>query len=179
VQCTAAQAAASKSGSGTELADAAKSVKDWWVSGPTFADCIPHEDTDTGGKKFAVSFACYAGPVEGAADVVRHVIKNRPRTAQALGADRTTVFRASYAMRRESYYGGFCPNAIKQYGAEAGRASFKTPDKSEGTKACAEEAITLHAKRLHSLMRQIACTMGEKTIPLGTYADAAAWYGKA
>jgi hypothetical protein len=81
--------------------------------------------------------------------------------------------RASYVMRRGSYYGGFCPKAQKRYGDEAAKSSFRYPDRDEGTRACSREAIELHAKTAYGHVRQIAAANDEPVaIPLGTYEDA-------
>jgi hypothetical protein len=139
--------------------------------------CISYEDSRADGTKYTVSFRKYDSPVDGAADMLRHVFKLRPITAGALTSSRPTVFRASYAMRREKYYEGFCPKATKQFGSAAVRASLANPDKDDATRACAREATTAHAERADSIIAQIAGSLGEfMDMPLGTYEDAAGYY---
>jgi hypothetical protein len=139
--------------------------------------CISYEDSYADGTKYTVSFRSYASAEEGAADMLRHVFKLRPITAGVLHSGDGTTVRASYAMRRERYYEGFCPKATKQYGAAAVRPSLATPDKSDATKACAREAIESHGGRADDIISQIAGSLGEPmAMPAGTYDDADAWY---
>lgn len=141
--------------------------------------CVPYGDSHSSGEKYAVSFRCYGSDLEGAKDLIKHVFKHRPATATIIAAKDGTTFRASYAMRREAYYGGFCPKATAAYGAAAAKASFGHPDRDAGTRACMAEAVGLHAKRVHGLMREIAFATGDKYVfPLGTFDDADKWYLK-
>lgn len=137
---------------------------------------FPCTDSHPDGSRYQQGFKVYATPEDGAADVVKHVFVNRPKTAAALASSSPTIFRASYAMRREVYYGGFCPKAVKQYGSAIAIPSYKNPDQDEGTKACAREAIELHATTAQRGINAIAKAMGEPAMPLGTYDDADAWY---
>lgn len=141
--------------------------------------CIPHKDHDSGGGEFAVGFKRYASDVDGAADVVKHVIRIRPRTAAALAEKNPSAYRASYAMRREHYYGGICATAMKTKGVSQQQAarSFSKPDESEATKACAEDTIGQHANIVMRNAQAIAQTLGEPVaLRLGTYADADNWW---
>jgi hypothetical protein len=139
--------------------------------------CIAYQDSFPDGTTYKVSFRSYATPLEGATDLARHVVGIRPRVRQALEERSPSVFRASYAMRREHYYGGFCPVASKQYGGAIAKASFGTPDHSDGTRACAEEAITAHAKRVWADVQKIAAESGEApALELGSYDDADRWW---
>ncbi len=141
--------------------------------------CIEWEDSHPDGTKYPQRFRAYDSPVEGAIDVINNVFTIRPKTKSALSDAKATTYRASYAMRREKYYGGFCPNATSTHGKESARASFGTPDRDGATRACAEESITTHAKLAHSIMRDVAGAMGEPVaIPLGTFKDADGWYRK-
>ena len=139
--------------------------------------CILYQDSHPDGTKYQIGFKSYPSPVAGAEDVVRHVFKLRPRTAASLASDTPSAYRASYAMRREKYYGGFCPNATKQYGAEAARASFANPDRDAGTRACMQEAVAAHAKLTTSLSREIATANADvETLDAGNFEDADSWW---
>lgn len=140
-------------------------------------DCIEYEDSFADGTRYKVSFRAYASDVDGAADVMRHVFKLRPRTAQALAEKGATAFRASWAMRRERYYEGFCPVATKRFGSSSVRASLAHPDRSEATRACAQEAISAHAKSISEIIQNIASACGDPiALPLGTFEDGERWY---
>ena len=66
---------------------------------------FPHSDSYSDGRRYEQAFRTYPTPADGAADVVRHVLKHRPQVAAALGPG-ATVWRASLAMRRTTYFGG-------------------------------------------------------------------------
>jgi len=139
--------------------------------------CVPYQDSQSSGQKYDVSFRCYGSDLEGARDVIKHVFVKRAQTAAILADTAGTNFRASYAMRRESYYGGFCVKSTARYGTAAANASFAHPDRDEGTRACMAEAVGLHANRVQGLVREIAAAVGDKRVfPLGTFADADTWY---
>jgi|GEM_PF-3680596 len=141
------------------------------------AGCIQYEDSYPDGTKYKVSFRSYPSALAGAEDVVRHVIKLRPRTGDALSSQSPTAFRASYAMRREKYYGGFCPAATKQFGAEPARASFAKPDRDDGTRTCMQEAVNAHADLTFSLAKSIAAANGDPVVlPRGSFDDADRWW---
>ncbi len=143
------------------------------------APCIAYQDSYPDGTTYSVSFRKYNDDIDGAQDVLRHVLDLRPRVAAALASRAPTVFDASYAMRREKYYGGFCPVAVKQYGAAVGKASFADPDRDAGTRACAREAIEAHAKTMWQHVQAIAAGVGEPlALTLGSYEEAErAWHG--
>ena len=126
------------------------------------------------GRLYAQKFRAYATPAEGAADVVRFIAR-LPRTMEAL-ADGVSVFRMSLAMRREKYYGSFCPKAVAKFGASIAKPSFSEPDRDEGTRACEAEAVGLHAKRAYDIALELASAAGLEPVPLGTFEDAMAWY---
>lgn len=149
-----------------------------WGAVQSKGDGFPCEDSYPDGTKYKQNFKVYASPVEGGADVVRHVLVHRPKTASALNERGATIYRASYAMRREVYYGGFCPKAVARYGSGIAKPSVATPDRDEGTQACAREAIELHAKTVNTKIREIASVLGEPAMPLGTFEDADSWYRK-
>jgi len=138
--------------------------------------CIPYEDSYSDGTKYAINFRSYPSAVDGARDVVKHVITNRPKTAEALRRRGGTAFDASYAMRREHYYGGFCPKATNRYGAEPAKVSLAKPDRDEGTRACEAEAVSLHANRAHGLMLEIAQALKFGAPALGSIDEARARY---
>lgn len=139
--------------------------------------CVMYTDSHSSGRRYDQTFRCYGSDLEGARDVINHVFKKRKETAAILADPKGTIFRTSYAMRREGYYGGFCPKSTARYGAAASDASFGHPDRDDGTRACAQEAITLHAQRVRGLICEIAQANGDASVfPLGTYADADKWY---
>lgn len=139
-------------------------------------NCIPSGDVKSNGKGFKVEFKRYSSPLEGAKDVVKQVL-GRGATGRAISAQ-LPVYHVSYAMRRESYYGGFCFDAVKQYGDRAaGVAGIRDPDRNEWFTACAVEAITIHAEKLKTDIGNMAAASGDPTtIPLGTYEDADKWW---
>jgi hypothetical protein len=140
--------------------------------------CVESTDHTSAHKEFKTGFRCYGTPLEGAEDVAKSIMKARPATRDALTGRGANVYRASYAMRRETYYGGFCPKAVSRYGEQAGSvAALKNPDRDEGSTACAREAIEAHAKTAYRLMREIAlATERNVPLPLGDFANADAWY---
>lgn len=142
----------------------------------SFGNCIEHEDTRPDGSSYKQTFKTYATPKDGAKDVVKHVLTQRS-TGKALGSD-GSIYGASFIMRREKYYGGRCPQAVKQYGATAAQQSVGTPDKNEGTQACEREAVEAHAKRVQEVINDIATSNGDATKPpLGSYEDAKNRFG--
>jgi hypothetical protein len=144
------------------------------LNGQTGPGCISYTDHHPDGTPFTVSFKSYETPKDGAKDLLRHIFTHRS-TGQALQDGDT--YRASYLMRRQSYYGGFCPQATKEFGAYAAKTSLKSPDASEGTQACAKEAIGLHAGRIHQIIQDIAVANGDPSVlGLGNYESADAWY---
>lgn len=139
--------------------------------------CTWYEDGHADGTRYRVRFRKYASSQEGSDDAVRHVVKKRPRTLNALSGPGATAFRASLAMRRERYYEGFCPNATKRHGGAAVRGSLSNPDKDQATRDCQEEAVTAHAKLAQGIAKDVAGALGHKhALPLGTYEDALDWY---
>ena len=129
------------------------------------------------GRLYTQKFRAYPTPAEGAADVARFIAR-LPKTMEALSEGRS-VYRASLAMRREKYYGSFCPKAVAKYGAGIARASVSNPDRDEGTLACEKEAVGLHANRAYGIARDLFAALEVPAVPLGTFEDAFAWYKKA
>lgn len=144
------------------------------LNAQTGPGCISYTDHHPDGTPFTVSFKSYETPKDGAKDLLKHIFTYRS-TGQALqGGD---VYRASYLMRRQSYYGGFCPQATKEFGASPAQKSLKSPDATEGTQACAKEAIGLHAGRIHQIIQDMAVANGDPSVlGLGNYEAADAWY---
>lgn len=139
------------------------------------ADCIQYVDHHPNGQEFKVSFKKYETPKDGAKDVIKHIFVHRS-TGKGLGQD-GSAYMASYIMRREKYYGGFCKEATKQYGASAVAPSLSDPDRNEATQACAREAVDLHAHLVHAIANDVAAATGDGSVlALGTYEQADAWW---
>ena len=142
-------------------------------SDASFQWCDSHPD----GSTYKQRFRSYETPKDGAADMLGHVFSRRPMVAKALASKGATIYRASLAMRRAVYYGGFCPKAVARFGPGIAIPSYRDPDRDEGTRACEREAVEMHAKRVNDIVRAIAASTGDKwVIPLGTFDDAMAWY---
>lgn len=142
--------------------------------------CVPGQTDHTSDNvAYTTGFRRYATPVDGAAHTVQHILKLRPRTASALAGARPSTHRASLAMRREKYYGGFCPKAVAAHGKPAGSlAAWSQPDRDEGSQACEREAETSHAETVFRNARAVAQALGEPlALRLGTYDDARKWWG--
>ena len=118
------------------------------------AACIAWEDTHPDGRKYQVGFRRYASPVEGAADVVRNLTKQRPSVWEVMKA-KGPLADFARAMRVERYYGGFCPNATKA----GGKFSYGKP-KSPSEEACHEEAIATYVKANQKGLAEIAGAIG-------------------
>ncbi len=166
-------------GYGLGWKDAMKGSNNWGAvqcpGGKAGPNCQPYQDTRPDGTKYWAYYRTYPTPVDGAADVVVNVFgRSRPQTAKAL-AEGGTVFDASYAMRRERYYEGFCYQATKKYGGTETRKSSLQPYLNEATRACAEEAITSRSKQAKETIDQVALANGDPSVmSLGTYAEAEA-----
>lgn len=148
---------------------------------PTGTVCPPgtfyHLDSFPDGSKYDACFLLYPTPLAGATDAARHALILRPRVAEALRARVPSVMRTSLAMRRERYYGGFCPAATKAFGAQTAKDSFPLPDRDAGTKACEREAVEGHAGGVWKRIQAIAAELGEKpALGLGTFDDAYSWW---
>lgn len=138
---------------------------------PGFSWC----DTNPDGSKYKQRFRSYATPQEGAADKLRIMFRNMPAVAASLASDGATVYRASLAMRRSTYYGGWCPKAISQYGQAANR--YGDPKGVPAALACEAEAVAQHAKRAKQVIDAIAAANRDpKALPLGTLEDAVSWF---
>lgn len=134
-------------------------------------------DSKSDGSTYSQPFKTYATPVDGASDVVRHVLVNRPQVADALDDSSATIWRASLAMRRTTYYGSWCLKAVKDFGAIK-QSSQKNPQ-TPGEIACEKEAVGLHVGTVQAKIKKIAPALGVSPIPLGSYEDAIAWYNSA
>jgi len=134
--------------------------------------CIPYEDSYADGTKYKVDFRSYATPVDGARDVIKHVMVYRPSVAAILASPDCTIYRASLAMRRTTYYGGFCPKTVSRYGTMGSRMAQKDP-KTDAEKSCEHEAVELHAKTVIApIAAEIAAALGIEPMKLGTFEDA-------
>jgi hypothetical protein len=107
-----------------------------------------------------VGFRKYASPVEGAADVVRNLTKQRPSAWEVMKA-KGPLSDFARAMRVERYYGGFCPEATKA----GGRFSYGKP-KSKAEEACHEEAIAEYVKANRKSLSEIAGAIGIAAPPV-------------
>ncbi len=124
------------------------------------AACISWQDTHPDGRKYDVGFRKYASPVEGAADVVRNLTKQRPSAWEVMKA-KGPLSDFARAMRVERYYGGFCPEATKA----GGRFSYGKP-KSKAEEACHEEAIAEYVKANRKSLSEIAGAIGIAAPPV-------------
>ena len=144
------------------------------TTGSATPGCIQYQDSYSDGTKFDVAFKSYPTPKDGAKDLLKHIFTYRGTGGALAGGD---IFRASYLMRRQTYYGGHCPNATKQFGSADAKSSLGSPDKNAGTQACAQEAITAHATLVQSIANDVAAANGDPSvIGLGSYEAADAWY---
>ncbi len=136
---------------------------------PSFQWC----DTNPDGSEYAQHFRSYDSPEAGAADMLSHIFKSRKAVADALKSEGATVYRASLAMRRTTYFGGWCPNAIKG-GAVS---SYGDPKGDPKKLACEAEAVAMHAKRAKTIIDDVAASNSDPgAMPLGTLEDAIRWY---
>lgn len=143
-------------------------------SAQTGPGCISFTDKYSDGTPYTVSFRSYKTPKDGAKDLLANVFTKRGTSG---GVNGGSVYRGSYEMRRGTYYGGFCPNATKEYGGRDARASLKSPDQNAGTAACAQEAVASHANLVKQIINDIAGANGDPgALGLGNYADADAWW---
>lgn len=161
-------------GEGCDVA-AAKASNNWGAvqsrDGSGFDWCDTHPDGSTYRQKFRM----YPTPEAGAADKLRLMFKNMRAVADSLSMSGATAYRASLAMRRSSYYGGWCPNAIKEHGKDANK--YGDPKGDPKALACEAEAVAMHAKRAKSIIDDIAAANGDPgALPLGTLDDALSWW---
>ena len=124
------------------------------------AQCISWQDTHPDGRKYDVGFRKYASPVEGAADVVRNLTKQRPSVWAVMRA-KGPLADFARAMRVERYYGGFCPEATKA----GGKFSYGKP-KSPAEEACHEEAIRGYVRGTQKSLVEIASALGMTPPPV-------------
>lgn len=136
------------------------------------AGCIPYEDSYADGTKYKINFRSYATPVDGARDVIKHVMVHRPTVAKVLASPDCTIYRASLAMRRTTYYGGFCPKTVSRYGTMGRRTAQRNPE-TDAEKSCEHEAVDLHAaKAVAPIAAELATALGTSPMVLGSYEDA-------
>ena len=140
------------------------------------AACSPWTDSTSDGKRYNQAFKRYPTPLDGAADVVRKVFKDRKEVLAAMTSDRPTVYRFAIAMRRTSYYGSWCLKTVKQYGSTGGQAAQKNPV-TEVQRSCEHEAVELYAKTvMDPILAQLCPALGLKRLPLGDFLSARTWY---
>lgn len=135
------------------------------VEGP---GCFAHQDTKQDGTPYQALFKIYPDDVAGATDLVKNLTTQRPATRAALAAG-VSVWSVSNAMYRERYYGSYCPQAIKSFGAAATTNSAwgaATNNPAAG-RACDAEAIGLHANTAYKIAVRIAQEMNEPAPSLG------------
>lgn len=136
---------------------------------PCQPGCAPYGDSHQDGTKYEQCFKVYPTPEAGAADFLRHMTVVRPDTKAALAAGEAweDVSRALYF---ESYYGGWCPNAIAAWKPQGiianqysryGSKKPQTVDQETAGKACDEEAIARHAEKLFVSAEAIARNLDE------------------
>lgn len=133
-------------------------------------------DTKPDSTEYAQKFRSYATPIDGAAHTAKHVIGVRPEVEAALSGPNASVWRASLAMRRTSYYGSWCTKAVKQYGSAVAKAAAQRTPSTAGDYACEREAAAQHVAAVMKRQAEIAPSLGLSGIPEGTYEDAKAWY---
>lgn len=133
-------------------------------------------DSHSDGTRYPQKMRKYPTPIDGAADLARHIEVLRPRVADALDDEQATIWRASLAMRRSAYYGSWCLEAVKKYGKAVSTVAVQRNPQSEGELACEREAVALHVWRMSLETRGIAKVLVMPVIPDGTYEDAIAWY---
>lgn len=131
-----------------------------------------YTDSHPDGTRYAIGFKVYASPVDGARDVVRLLTKQRPETWAVMRDPRGSIYAFSDRMRREKYYGGFCPRAVKAHpGAKV--AIYGAPEgKGAAVVACHEEAVAHHAESfVGRRIVEIASALGLEPPPMGSAAD--------
>jgi len=131
-----------------------------------------YTDSHPDGTRYQIGFKVYASPVDGARDVVRLLTKQRSETWAVMRDPRGSIYAFSDRMRREKYYGGFCPKAVKAYpGAKV--AVYGPPEgKGAAVVACHEEAVAHHAESfVGRRIIEIASALGLEPPPMGSAAD--------
>ena len=138
-----------------------------------------YTDSHPDGTRYPIGFKVYASPVDGARDVVRLLTTQRPETWAVMRNPRGTIYAFSDRMRREKYYGGFCPTAVKAHpGAKV--AVYGAPEgKGAAVVACHEEAVAHHAESfVGRRIVEIAAALGLEPPPMGDASDMAHRGGK-
>jgi hypothetical protein len=139
-------------------------------------ECSPWTDSTSDGKRYDQPFKRYPTPLDGAADVVRKVFKDRKEVLAAVSSNRPTVYRFAIAMRRTSYYGSWCLKTVKKYGSTGGQQAQKNPV-TEVQRSCEHEAVELYAKQvLDPILAKLAPALGLKRLPMGDFLSARDWY---
>lgn len=122
------------------------------------------QDQHPDGTVYQQAFREYATPEEGAADLIRHLTTLRPMTWAAMRSG--DWWRTADAMRRETYFGGWCPKAAAKYGGAAVRVMPKGDPStwSDATRACHEEAFPVYGAKMRAYARQVAEALDEPVI---------------
>jgi LPXTG-motif cell wall-anchored protein len=126
-------------------------------------------DSYPDGTRYSQAFKSYPDDVAGARDVVHFLYVSMPAVGAALKAGKSVTDVAT-AMYRSHYFGGYCPKALAQYGADArtAEAFTSTPATSVGGKACEAESIAGYANTLSHWANAIASANGESPPALGS-----------
>ncbi|NUO51550.1 MAG: hypothetical protein HOV80_22060 [Polyangiaceae bacterium] len=129
----------------------------------------PYQDRFPDGTVYTQPMRTWPTDEEGAEAFIRQLSSPaRPLTQAALARGRS-VRDVLDAMRRENYFGGFCPEAAKEYGGQAVRGK---PGSSDAADACHEEALDgsqgALLKNGHYLVgfREMTAALGEPMPPL-------------
>lgn len=130
--------------------------------------CGMSTDKNPDGSSFAVGFKIYATPVDGARDFLRHLYKHRPGVA-AVAKREGSALDFVTAMHESAYFGGFCPEAVKEYGSDASRWShvprqgkpYPSAEAERAGKACDREVRELAAAGLLANAAALAEANGE------------------
>jgi hypothetical protein len=143
---------------------------------PGVGNCRPAKDSYTDGKQYSTGFLSYATPLDGATDMVKQ-IQGRGGFS---GLDQSgTIMGAMLTLRRNAYYGGFCPKAVAQHGSRyTAFASLTKPYLNDATKACDQEAVEKYADEVYRLStKDIGGANGDPHAPpLGDFASADDWF---
>lgn len=130
--------------------------------------CGMSTDKNPDGSSFPVGFRIYPTDEAGAADFLRHLYVHRPGVAAVARAEGSALDFVT-AMHRSSYFGGFCPEAVKRFGPLASQWShvpkrgrpYPSPEAEEAGEACDREIRELAAAALVAHARAIADAHGE------------------
>lgn len=120
-------------------------------------------DTMPDRKSYAQGFRVYASPEEGAADAIKRVFASAGDGI--LANPKTTSYEFSRALRRGTYYGGWCDRAVATFGKAA--AKLGVP-KNEAELACEAEAVDTHVKWMRPHVEGLSMALGMPPPPMGS-----------